>query len=123
MPDHHKCHECGYLNEQGAAFCGNCGSPLRTPRARPPTPPSTLPEEVARVTRPKGDGGGDSDADVSAESSPRECLSCHYPAGAGDLFCRQCGARLVRRPLFCKRCGDPVDADERFCNRCGLALG
>ncbi|TKJ28086.1 MAG: hypothetical protein CEE40_12475 [Chloroflexi bacterium B3_Chlor] len=39
-----------------------------------------------------------------------------------DVFCRQCGARLIQRPLYCQRCGDPIDPDETFCNRCGLAL-
>jgi RNA polymerase subunit RPABC4/transcription elongation factor Spt4 len=119
MPDQHKCHECGYLNEQGAAFCGNCGSPLRAAGPRPLRPPSTLPEEVAVVARL----ARDSETNTFSGSSPRECPSCHYAAAAEDLFCRRCGASLVRRPLFCKRCGDPVEADERFCNRCGLPLG
>ncbi len=123
MPDDHKCHECGYLNEQGAAFCGNCGSPLRSAGPRPPTPPSTLPEEVAAVASPARDKTRGAEAKTLSKSPPRECPSCHYAAAAEDLFCRRCGASLVVRPLFCKRCGDPVDTDERFCNRCGLPLG
>ena len=46
MPDDKKCPECGYLNDAGATFCGNCGSPQRVPRVKPATPPSTLPEEI-----------------------------------------------------------------------------
>ena len=121
MADDGKCPECGYVNDPSAAFCGNCGSPLRTHRVKPAAPPSTLPEEVAIPVRL----GNDRDAETarSAEPSRGECLSCHSPAQAEDLFCRQCGARLILRPVLCKRCGDPVDPDERFCNRCGLPLG
>jgi predicted amidophosphoribosyltransferase len=123
MPEHHKCHECGYLNEQGAAFCGNCGNPLRAAGPRRPTPPSTLPEGVAVRARSAQDGAHGPQTNTSSDSPPRECPSCHCAAAPEDLFCRRCGASLVVRPLFCKRCGDPVDADERFCNRCGLPLG
>jgi uncharacterized membrane protein YvbJ len=112
-----KCVECGYVNEPRAAFCGNCGSPLRKPR-RQMTPPSTLPEEIGPVVRQ----GGNPSPQQSGVQSARECPSCHYPAQEEDVFCRRCGASLVLRALYCKRCGDPVDPDETFCNRCGLAL-
>jgi predicted amidophosphoribosyltransferase len=123
MPDDGKCPECGYLNELGAAFCGNCGSPLRTYGVKPSAPPSTLPEEVAPLGRQGNDRGREAELAEPAASPSRACPSCHSPAETEDLFCRQCGARLVLRPVCCKRCGDPIDLDERFCNRCGLPLG
>jgi membrane protease subunit (stomatin/prohibitin family) len=124
MPDDKKCPECGYLNDAGATFCGNCGSPQRVPGAKPATPPSTLPEEVVPSHEERGENDGqEQQAGGSATSSPAGCPECHYPAEPEDLFCRRCGAKLARRPLFCKRCGDPVDPDESFCNRCGLPLG
>ena len=122
MPEDSKCPECGHVNEARAAFCGNCGSPLRMHRVKPGAPPSTLPEEVPPLGRKGDDPGRDTDL-AEAASPSRVCLSCHSPAGAEDLFCRRCGARLVPRPAYCKRCGDPIDPDERFCSRCGLPLG
>jgi ribosomal protein L40E len=117
-----KCLECGYVNEPRAAFCGNCGSPLRKPR-RQMAPPSTLPEEIGPVIRRGDKTGGNPSPQQSGSQSPRECPSCHCPAQEEDVFCRRCGASLVVRALYCKRCGDPVDPDEAFCNRCGLPLG
>ncbi|MDB6494379.1 zinc-ribbon domain-containing protein, partial [Bifidobacterium pseudocatenulatum] len=29
------CTECGFANEQGNAFCSQCGSPLEQPEANP----------------------------------------------------------------------------------------
>jgi uncharacterized membrane protein YvbJ len=121
MPADRKCPECGYLNEGEAAFCGNCGSPLKVARPQAP-PPSTLPEEIrpiaARADIPLREPG----VEQSVHQSPVECPSCHCLAEEEDIFCRRCGARLVQRTLYCKRCGDPVDPDESFCNRCGLPL-
>jgi membrane protease subunit (stomatin/prohibitin family) len=121
MASDRKCLECGYINEPRAAFCGNCGSPLRRPRPQM-VPPSTLPEEIGPVVRQGDKSGGNPSPEQSGPQSPRECPSCHCPAQDDDMFCRQCGASLVLRTLYCKRCGDPVDADETFCNRCGLPL-
>jgi predicted amidophosphoribosyltransferase len=123
MPEDGKCPECGYVSQAGAAFCGNCGSPLRTLRVKPGAPPSTLPEEVVPLGRQGNDPSRAAEPTEPAESPLRACPSCHSPAGPEDLFCRQCGARLVLRPMYCRRCGDPIDPDERFCNRCGLPLG
>ena len=123
MTSDNKCVDCGHPNEPQAAFCGNCGSPMRTPRARPPAPPSTLPEEIGPTVRLEDARARDSDSGGLDASSHMECPSCHCPAEQDDLFCRRCGARLVQRPSYCKRCGDPVDTDEAFCNRCGLPLG
>lgn len=32
------CTECGFANEQGNAFCSQCGSPLEQPEANPAAP-------------------------------------------------------------------------------------
>lgn len=123
MPDHGKCPECGHLNKLGAAFCGNCGGPLRAHRVKPGAPPSTLPEEIAPLGRQANNRVPDAELAEPAASSSRACPSCHSPAGTEDLFCRRCGARLVLSSVYCKRCGDHIDPNERFCNRCGLPLG
>lgn len=123
MPDDGKCPECGHVNEPKAAFCGNCGSPLRMHRVKPSAPPSTLPEAVAVAEQPGNDRDDNAEPVQPALPPPGECPSCHSRAQAEDLFCRQCGARLVLRPVWCKHCGDAIDPDERYCNRCGLPLG
>jgi predicted amidophosphoribosyltransferase len=123
MPEDGKCRECGHLNQAGAAFCGNCGSPLRTHRVKAGALPSTLPEEVVPLGRQGREHGRDLERAEAPALPSQACPSCHSPAGTQDLFCRNCGARLVIRPAYCKRCGDPIDPDERLCNRCGLPLG
>jgi predicted amidophosphoribosyltransferase len=123
MTEGGRCGECGHVNQVGVAFCSNCGNPLRTHRARAGAPPSTLPEEVVPLARQgKGTGRGAEFA-RKLPSPSQTCPTCRSPAGAQDLFCRRCGARLVHRPLYCKRCGEAIDPDERFCKRCGLPLG
>lgn len=117
------CVDCGHTNEPHAAFCGNCGSPMRSPRARPPAPPSTLPEEIGSTARGEETHARLTDSSAHSASSEMECPSCHNTAEQDDLFCRRCGARLVQKPSYCKRCGDSVDPDEAFCSRCGLPLG
>ncbi|WP_430392746.1 zinc-ribbon domain-containing protein [Bifidobacterium longum] len=37
------CTECGFANEQGDAFCSQCGSPLEQPEANPAAPASSEP--------------------------------------------------------------------------------
>lgn len=37
------CTECGFANEQGDAFCSQCGSPLEQPEANPAAPASPEP--------------------------------------------------------------------------------
>ena len=37
------CTECGFANEQGNAFCSQCGSPLEQPEANPAAPASPEP--------------------------------------------------------------------------------
>ena len=122
MPGDTKCPECGYLNQSAAAFCGNCGSVLRAPRARPPAPPLTLPEEITPTERQEDDAAHEADLGGTAPSTSEQCPSCLYPSETGDLFCRRCGAELAHESKYCKRCGDPIDTDEMFCNRCGLSL-
>ena len=121
MAGERKCPECGYENEPGARFCGNCGNPLRelgTP-PRPPLP-SSLPEEIK--ARPSDTPSIEPEPQDQPIPSSQECPKCHYPAESEDVFCRQCGGRLAQRPTPCPRCGDPIDPGEKFCNRCGLAL-
>lgn len=36
------CTECGFANEQGNAFCSQCGSPLEQPEANPAALPMTI---------------------------------------------------------------------------------
>jgi len=51
--------------------------------------------------------------------TPRACPACGEPVGAGDRFCRKCGAALTGR---CPNCGASYEEGDRFCVRCGASL-
>ena len=86
------CPQCGTANEDGAAFCDNCGfrlpdletivQPGPAPQAYPPAPPSAQPADMAPTVL----------------------------AGAGATRCAQCGTSLPPGAAFCDNCGAPVGA-------------
>jgi uncharacterized RDD family membrane protein YckC len=62
---------------------------------------------------------------VPHPSSPRlSCPACKADYRKGDVFCRQCGARVQEAPVrvTCTACGTAVLLPARFCNACGGAL-
>lgn len=69
-------------------------------------------------------GGGKVLAHPSA--APLECPSCRAPYRRGDLFCRECGARVAQPSgppkAVCAACGASVPLPARFCNSCGETL-
>ena len=117
------CSSCRYLNESRAAFCGNCGGPLRLLGTSGTVPPSTLPEEMGPAAPESSDCEPTGGSGMAQSFLARRCPTCHHVARIEDQFCRRCGAMLVASPQFCQRCGDPIETDEKFCNRCGLPLG
>lgn len=57
----------------------------------------------------------------------RSCIRCESVLAPGDLFCADCGMRVVapgdQGPLFCTNCGfDSLHEDDRFCPDCGMPL-
>jgi len=59
-------------------------------------------------------------------SAPRlQCSACQSDYRKGDVFCRQCGARVQEAPAkaVCASCGTAVALPARFCNACGGKLG
>jgi len=69
-------------------------------------------------------GGGKVLAHPSA--APLDCPSCRAPYRRGDLFCRECGARVAQPSgppkAVCAACGASVPLPARFCNSCGETL-
>lgn len=62
---------------------------------------------------------------VQHPSAPRlVCPGCQADYRKGDLFCRQCGARLQQADprVVCTACGTAVLLPARFCNACGTPL-
>ncbi len=59
-------------------------------------------------------------------AAPLECPSCRSPYRRGDLFCRECGARVAQPAgppkAECAKCGASVPLPARFCNNCGETL-
>ncbi len=139
------CPNCRSQNEDGAAFCDNCGTPLASVGAPPPTPkaPSPLPPTAAV--------GG------------MTCPQCGQPVIPGEAFCENCGAALTGMapspppayqsppqqpaqpgyqpppqpaqpayqpppqpapagPVTCPSCGTPAAPGATFCDNCGAAL-
>jgi class 3 adenylate cyclase len=48
-----------------------------------------------------------------------KCPKCQAENPEGNLFCRECGEKLV---LACTQCGAEILADDKFCGKCGAAL-
>ena len=69
-------------------------------------------------------GGGKVLAHPSA--TPLECSSCKSQYRRGDLFCRECGAKVAQPAgpprADCGKCGASVPLPARFCNVCGETL-
>lgn len=74
------CSSCGYRNLPGEMFCQNCGVQLAPVASAPPPPP--LP-----VSRPQ--------APATPVQPPDRCPTCGYPKGPDDVFCQNCGLRLL----------------------------
>jgi uncharacterized RDD family membrane protein YckC len=59
-------------------------------------------------------------------SAPLDCPSCKSPYRRGDLFCRECGAKVAQPAgppkAECGKCGASVPLPARFCNSCGETL-
>jgi uncharacterized RDD family membrane protein YckC/ribosomal protein L40E len=59
-------------------------------------------------------------------AAPLECPSCKAAYRRGDLFCRECGARVAQPSgppkAVCSACGAAVPLPARFCNSCGETL-
>jgi uncharacterized RDD family membrane protein YckC len=58
---------------------------------------------------------------------PMSCPHCGAEYRRGDLFCRDCGARVPRPSgpprAVCSSCGTAVPLPARFCSACGESLG
>ncbi|UCE55302.1 MAG: zinc ribbon domain-containing protein, partial [Desulfobacterales bacterium] len=48
-----------------------------------------------------------------------KCPKCQAENPESNLFCRECGEKLV---LACTQCGAEILADDKFCGKCGAAL-
>jgi len=59
-------------------------------------------------------------------AAPLSCPSCAGEYRRGDLFCRECGAKVAQPSgpprTVCASCGTAVPLPARFCSACGATL-
>ncbi|MBN2074464.1 MAG: zinc ribbon domain-containing protein [Dehalococcoidales bacterium] len=65
-----RCSRCNFVNEEGAAFCGNCGTEL------------VIDEPV------------DSISEIPTHVDEIICSRCNAPNTRDSVFCKNCGSRL-----------------------------
>lgn len=64
-------------------------------------------------------------AQIKAINSANTCPSCGAKVDKNDLFCSECGAKIVRdKPnntgkRICVSCGSPISPNALFCRECG----
>ncbi len=92
------CKVCGTENEQGAAFCGSCGSflewngePAADDAPTAPVPTAPVPSAPVPMTPPSG-------------SSTERAASLPEPGTGAMLVCPACGTANEASRTFCKRC-------------------
>jgi len=51
----------------------------------------------------------------------KTCPQCRTRAADDELFCQNCGRKLVI--TSCPQCGHPSGPDDAFCEKCGASLG
>ena len=77
------CANCGARQPEGAAFCDECGNPMR---AQPPAPVPSFGAVQART--------------VVASAPPAGlCAVCGVQTKPGEPFCTNCGAALDAPPV------------------------
>jgi hypothetical protein len=50
-----------------------------------------------------------------------KCAKCSTQLDPDDMFCPNCGAKVVR-DIRCPRCANKVKVDDAYCRKCGLPL-
>jgi uncharacterized membrane protein YvbJ len=66
-----RCSQCNFENEEGAAFCGNCGTKLEVNR------------QIESVSEP------------STHTDEITCPRCNASNTRDSVFCKNCGSRIV----------------------------
>lgn len=98
------CKTCGHANEEGAEFCGNCGSFLEwtgqaveqpQPQAPAPVP---LPAPVPPVPGPDLTGASEEETVVAVPAEPATdsivCPACGLANPPDRTYCRRCATEL-----------------------------
>ncbi|MCG7409239.1 SPFH domain-containing protein [Paenibacillus sp. ACRRX] len=137
MADEKLCPKCQRKNEQDAAFCTGCGSPLVAKDG------SELPDVVKcqscddwmpRHTKfcpncgdpynPCSKCGADNEPNCShctkcGQPMPTPCRHCGEVIAANVKFCPHCGRETA---LTCSQCSHDVEQGQKFCVECGHKL-
>jgi class 3 adenylate cyclase/ribosomal protein L40E len=53
------------------------------------------------------------------ESLKMQCSKCQTENPQENVFCRECGAKLI---LICPQCSAQIPPNDKFCGKCGYAL-
>ncbi|WP_455463400.1 double zinc ribbon domain-containing protein, partial [Candidatus Hodarchaeum mangrovi] len=73
-------------------------------------------------------------ADVVTTSSSGQCQRCRYDYRAGDIYCKNCGAKLIGRDYGssnvttpassnnCTSCGQTIIPGSKYCKHCGAKV-
>jgi hypothetical protein len=56
---------------------------------------------------------------MEQQDQPGTCSACGAQSFPGDIFCRECGEKLLPR---CTQCGAVIDTPSKFCHQCGNKL-
>ena len=96
-------------------------------RSRKSQPPDavTTPPVAPSTTTP---------AEVVTTTSAGQCQRCKYEYKAGDIYCKNCGAKLIGRDYgssnvttpstsdSCKSCGQALKPGSKYCKHCGAKV-
>jgi hypothetical protein len=108
------CANCGFPNEVGDRFCGNCRSPLGQPDApaaaaagpAPATPVASAPMAAAAAQTP-----GMAPATKPAQPVNPAPVQPTAPLKPGEIACPNCGTPNGPARLFCVKCATQLRAE------------
>lgn len=100
------CPKCGSPVNQGAKFCGSCGSPMGAvcPKCGAP---------IAQGAKFCGSCGS------PIASQGATCIHCGAPIAQGAKFCSSCGKP---QSAVCPKCGAELQPGVKFCSSCGSQI-
>ena len=103
------CKVCGATNEQGATFCGTCGSFLEW-SGEPVAPDGTTPDPGTTGGPPPGPQGPGGGAHPIIDPAPVPTPPIPETVPAGFVVCPNCGQANEPTRVYCSRCATELAA-------------